>query len=84
MERAERLLFLGFGLLFASLLIPVLWVMLALTLFTAGQRFVRVWRQASAPAPPVQPLADRWRNRRVARSTQRTWRRRAVSQRRLR
>ena len=67
-----------------SLLIPVLWVMLALTLFTAGQRFVRVWRQASAPAPPVQPLADRWRNRRVARSTQRTWRRRAVSQRRLR
>jgi CDP-diacylglycerol--glycerol-3-phosphate 3-phosphatidyltransferase len=84
MERAERLLFLGFGLLFASLLIPVLWVMLVLTLFTAGQRFVRVWRQASAPAPPVQPLADRWRNRRVARSTQRTWRRRAVSQRRLR
>jgi len=84
MERAERLLFLGFGLLFASLLIPVLWVMLALTLFTAGQRFVRVWRQASAPAPPVQPLADRWRNRRVARSTQRTWRRQAVGQRRPR
>jgi CDP-diacylglycerol--glycerol-3-phosphate 3-phosphatidyltransferase len=84
MERAERLLFLGFGLLFASLLIPVLWVMLVLTLFTAGQRFVRVWRQASAPAPPLSPLADRWRNRRVARSTQRTWRRQAVRQRRLR
>jgi CDP-diacylglycerol--glycerol-3-phosphate 3-phosphatidyltransferase len=85
MERAERLLFLGFGLLFASLLIPVLWVMLALTLFTAGQRFVRVWSQASAPAPAAQPLADRWRQRRVARSTHRTWRRQALSrQRRLR
>lgn len=83
MERAERLLFLGFGLLFASLLIPVLWVMLALTLFTAGQRFVRVWRQASAPAP-TPPLADRWRSRRVARSTQRTWRRQAVGRRRPR
>ena len=28
MERAERLIVLGFGLLFDSLLIPVLWVML--------------------------------------------------------
>jgi hypothetical protein len=84
MERAERLLFLAFGLLFASLLIPVLWVMLVLTLFTAGQRFVRVWRQASAPTPAAQPLADRWRSRRVARSTHRTWRRQAVSHRRPR
>lgn len=84
MERAERLLFLGFGLLFASLLIPVLWVMLALTLYTAGQRFVRVWRQASAPAPAPPPLSHRWRSRRVARSTQRTWRRQAVGQRRPR
>jgi CDP-diacylglycerol--glycerol-3-phosphate 3-phosphatidyltransferase len=76
MERAERLLFLGFGLLFDTLLVPVLWVMLLLTLVTAVQRFVRVWAQASAP--PVQPLAVRWRSRRVARSTQRTWRRQAV------
>jgi len=80
MERAERLLFLGFGLLFDSLLIPVLWVMLALTLYTAGQRFVRVWRQASAPQ--VEPLSMRWRNRRVARSTHRTWRRQGMGQRR--
>jgi CDP-diacylglycerol---glycerol-3-phosphate 3-phosphatidyltransferase len=81
MERAERLLALGFGLLFDSLLVPVLWVMLALTLFTAGQRFVRVWRQASAP-PPARPLRGRWRTRRVARSTERVWRRRPVLARR--
>ena len=42
---------LGFGLLFDSLLIAVLWVMLALTAVTAVQRFVKVWRQASAAAP---------------------------------
>jgi CDP-diacylglycerol--glycerol-3-phosphate 3-phosphatidyltransferase len=81
MERAERLLALGFGLLFDSLLVPVLWVMLTLTLFTAGQRFVRVWRQASAPPPP-RPLRGRWRTRRVARSTERVWRRRPVLARR--
>jgi CDP-diacylglycerol---glycerol-3-phosphate 3-phosphatidyltransferase len=82
MERAERLGFLAFGLLFESLLVPVLWVMLVLTLFTAGQRFVTVWRQASAPQ--VQPLAARWRSRRVARSTHRTWRRRTLVNRRRR
>jgi CDP-diacylglycerol--glycerol-3-phosphate 3-phosphatidyltransferase len=82
MERAERLVFLAFGLLFESLLVPVLWVMLVLTLVTVGQRFVMVWSQASAPQ--VQPLAARWRSRRVARSTHRTWRRRALAQRRRR
>jgi CDP-diacylglycerol--glycerol-3-phosphate 3-phosphatidyltransferase len=77
MERAERLGVLAIGLLFESLLIPVLWVMLVLTVFTAGQRFHKVWVQASAPQ--VEPLAVRWRSRRVARSTHRTWRRQAVS-----
>ncbi|MGH9214342.1 MAG: CDP-alcohol phosphatidyltransferase family protein [Acidimicrobiales bacterium] len=76
MERAERLLALGFGLLFESLLVPVLWVMLVLTLYTAGQRFVRVWQQASVP-PPARPQRGRWRSRRVARSTQQVWRRRS-------
>ncbi|HEY8523404.1 MAG TPA: CDP-alcohol phosphatidyltransferase family protein [Acidimicrobiales bacterium] len=76
MERAERIVVLAFGLLFESLLVPVLWVMLALTVVTAAQRFARVWSQATAPA--VQPLAVRWRSRRVARSTQRTWRRQAA------
>jgi CDP-diacylglycerol--glycerol-3-phosphate 3-phosphatidyltransferase len=83
MERAERLVVLGFGLLFESLLVPVLWAMLVLTLLTAVQRFTRVWVQASAPA--VQPLTVRWRSRRVARrSSQRSWRRRVAGQRRPR
>src|ERR687893_2676979 len=77
MERAERLGFLAFGLLFESLLVPVLWVMLALTLVTAVQRFVKVWRQASAPQ--VQPLGARWRSRRVGRSNQRPRRRKPLS-----
>jgi CDP-diacylglycerol--glycerol-3-phosphate 3-phosphatidyltransferase len=51
MERAERFIVLGFGLLFNDLLIPVLWVMLVLTTITAIQRFVKVWRQASGKAP---------------------------------
>ena len=74
MERAERLILLGFGLLFDSLLVPVLWVMLVLTLVTAVQRFVKVWRQASAPV--AVPAFGRWRGRRVARPTARAWRRR--------
>ncbi|MGH9180716.1 MAG: CDP-alcohol phosphatidyltransferase family protein, partial [Acidimicrobiales bacterium] len=45
MERAERVIVLCAGLAF-GLLIPALWVMATLTLVTAGQRFVRVWRQA--------------------------------------
>ena len=74
MERAERTVALGFGLLFDSLLVPVLWVMLVLTLLTAAQRFLKVWRQASVP--PVEPVLQRWRGRRVARPTERVWRRR--------
>ena len=49
MERAERMVLLGIGLAF-DILVPVLWVMLVLTAFTAVQRFVKVWRQAS-PEP---------------------------------
>jgi len=46
MERAERIIVLCVGLLFDSLLAPILWVMLVLTVATAIQRFVQVWRQA--------------------------------------
>jgi CDP-diacylglycerol--glycerol-3-phosphate 3-phosphatidyltransferase len=46
MERAERLVLLGIGLAF-DVLVPMLWVMLALTAVTAVQRFVKVWRQAT-------------------------------------
>jgi CDP-diacylglycerol--glycerol-3-phosphate 3-phosphatidyltransferase len=80
MERAERIIALGFALLFDSLLIPVLWFMLVLTMITAVQRFARVWQQASAPKPA--PQASRWRARRAARPTERAWRRRASTSRR--
>lgn len=70
MERAERIIMLGFGLLFDSLLVPVLWVMLVLTAFTAVQRFVHVWQQASAPKPATATVS-RWRTRRAARTTER-------------
>jgi CDP-diacylglycerol--glycerol-3-phosphate 3-phosphatidyltransferase len=56
MERAERLVVLCVGLAFSFLLIPILWLMLVLTVFTATQRFVKVWRQATAAGhgpPPV-------------------------------
>lgn len=51
MERAERMVVLGVGLFF-DILVPVLWIMLALICFTALQRFVMVWRQASSEAAP--------------------------------
>ncbi|MFN0029428.1 MAG: CDP-alcohol phosphatidyltransferase family protein [Acidimicrobiales bacterium] len=63
MERAERFLALGFGLLFSELLIGVLWVMFVLTAFTAVQRFVKVWRQADRPVPPRAPRRRRNRPR---------------------
>jgi CDP-diacylglycerol--glycerol-3-phosphate 3-phosphatidyltransferase len=69
MERAERLGALAFGLLFDSLLVATLWVMLVLTAVTAVQRFVKVWRQASAPRPVAAP--SRWRSRRAVRTTDR-------------
>jgi CDP-diacylglycerol--glycerol-3-phosphate 3-phosphatidyltransferase len=48
MERAERMVLLGVGLAF-DILVPVLWIMLALTTLTAVHRFVMVWRQATPP-----------------------------------
>jgi CDP-diacylglycerol--glycerol-3-phosphate 3-phosphatidyltransferase len=64
MERAERIAALCLGLLVPSLLVPILWVMLALTSLTAVQRFVKVWRQADAP--PRAPERTPWRSRAVA------------------
>ncbi len=59
MERAERVVVLCAGLAFSFLLIPLLWLMLALTIATAAQRFVKVWRQANAaghgPPPAERP-----------------------------
>ena len=64
MERAERFVALGFGLLFEGqgLFVPTLWVMLALTVATAVFRFVKVWRQASGTV--VEPRRGARRGRR--------------------
>ncbi|MDH3678948.1 MAG: CDP-alcohol phosphatidyltransferase family protein [Acidimicrobiia bacterium] len=53
MERAERLITLGIGLIVPGALLPVLWLMLALTLITAIQRFALVWRRAGAAERPA-------------------------------
>ena len=87
MERAERFIVLAFGLLFGEILVPVLWLMLALSLFTAGQRFVKVWRQASVERDtPYQRRAARRRQLRLERRTERqqrmATRRRAAARRR--
>ena len=60
MERAERIVVLAFGLAFPSLMLPVLVVLLALSLITVGQRFVKIWLQASADRPvPIATLRRR-------------------------
>jgi CDP-diacylglycerol---glycerol-3-phosphate 3-phosphatidyltransferase len=73
MERAERFVFLGIGLAF-DILVPILWIMLVLTAFTAVQRFVRVYRQAGRPPRPAHPrkvegpatpLRSWWTSRRI-------------------
>ena len=71
MERAERIILLGLGLLFPVVLVPILWLMLALTALTAVQRFVKVWRQANA-APVVMERHAARQQRRTARRSART------------
>jgi len=95
MERAERMIAIGLGLLFSVVMIPLLWIMLALTVLTAVQRFVMVWRQASATVPGRtggERLAARWSARRPSvgfgegsrlrsqRGDSGTWRARRASQ----
>ena len=76
MERAERVVLLGFALFFDVILVPVLWVMLALTSFTAVQRFFKVWAQASdshpAPSPRLEVAIQRRRARRDRQAERRT------------
>jgi CDP-diacylglycerol--glycerol-3-phosphate 3-phosphatidyltransferase len=81
MERAERVVLLCAGLLWDRLLVPVLWVMLALTIITAGQRFVKVWRQAEV-APVTLERIELRRRRRLTRRVARIQRRRIRVQRR--
>lgn len=79
MERAERFLALGFGLLFSAIFVEVLWVMFALTVITAVTRFIKVWRQATAVRTvPVATTPSAARRSRRRQSRARTdWRERA-------
>lgn len=61
MERAERIIAIAVGLTIPVLLVPVLWLVLVTTAFTAAHRFAKVWRQASAPRPVRPVVAERWR-----------------------
>ncbi len=74
MERAERVVLLCIGLLWEPLLVPVLWVMLVLTIITAVQRFVKVWRQAEV-APLTAARIEQRRSRRASRRVARIERR---------
>ncbi len=69
MERAERVILLALGTLFPVLLIPILFLMLALTIFTAGQRFAKVWKQASIERPLSDTSRRRQARRRQARQS---------------
>lgn len=53
MERAERMILLGVGLLAKPIFVPILWLMLVLTAMTALGRFRRVWDAAARPETPV-------------------------------
>lgn len=75
MERAERVVLLCLGLVWDRLLVPVMWVMLALTVLTAIQRFVKVWRQAQV-APVTAARIELRRRRRQTRRVARIERRR--------
>ena len=78
MERAERMILLGFGLLFNVILIPVLWVMLALTRSPRPSGSSRSGSRRARPSrlmPERQRLRTQRKSRRVARSTTRQWRR---------
>jgi CDP-diacylglycerol--glycerol-3-phosphate 3-phosphatidyltransferase len=59
MERAERMILLGIGFITPLFLVPVLWVMLALTMATALGRFVKVWRLAEPPVVVALPRRHR-------------------------
>ncbi|MDH3299838.1 MAG: CDP-alcohol phosphatidyltransferase family protein [Acidimicrobiia bacterium] len=63
MERAERFIALGFGLVFSPLFVATLWIMLILTTATAVHRFVKVWKQAGGEQPPTPLRAGRTRRR---------------------
>lgn len=78
MERGERVIVLCLALVLPSAMLWLLGVVLVLSLVTAGQRFVKVWRLAGKPPEPlpVEPTAvvlrwRAWREERASRDP--TW-----------
>ena len=65
MERAERLILLGVALVLHVVFVPLLGLLLALSTFTALQRFVKVWRQASPELATASSTRSTWRRGRV-------------------
>jgi len=74
MERAERIIVLCVGLLFDSVLVPILWIMLVLTVVTAIQRFVLVWKLAEV-STTTQAKREGSQGRRIERTSARSARR---------
>ena len=73
MERGERMFLFGVGLLSTAIFVPVLWILLVLTSFTAVARFVKVWNAASGRDAVIARRIEAWREGRVD-SRWRTWR----------
>ncbi len=70
MERAERLIHLGVAMLGSEVFgevvfLSLLGLLLALSVLTAGQRFVKVWRQASPEIAVSENARGPWRRGRV-------------------
>jgi len=56
MERGERLVLLAIALLFSAVLVPLLWLLLSLSLYTAVVRYIKVASQTDpAPTPMRAP-----------------------------
>jgi CDP-diacylglycerol---glycerol-3-phosphate 3-phosphatidyltransferase len=64
--------------LFPAILVATMWIMLVLTLVTAVQRFVKVWKQA-AVAPVTAARIEMRRSRRQSRAAVRRSRRRVAA-----
>jgi len=73
MERAERMILLGIGLIAKPIFVPVLWILLVLISFTAISRFVKVWNAASGRDAVIRRRIEAWREGRVD-SRWRAWR----------
>ncbi len=81
-ERAERFILICLGLLFEPILLWVLAAIVVLNVITAGQRFVKVWNQATRQTPALTAARARRRPRRPERTMSDRWKARADARRR--